>query len=88
MSERVADTSGLINVKNQVVPDELFLAALDQGKLLACVEKFISATLVTDDDEVMAHIKKFREEIAMLMKEKLTAPPPPRGRMCGSDGVY
>ena len=84
-----ADTSGLINVKNRVVPDELFLAALDQGKLLACVEKFISATLVTDKpDEVMAHVKEFREEIAMLMKEKLIVPPPPRGRMCGSDGVY
>lgn len=59
------------------------IVARDVGKKALAVRilQKLAGKYVDDGDGV-------RASIALREAKRLTAPPPPRGRMCGSDGVY
>lgn len=61
------DTSGLINLKNQVIPDEFFAATLKQAEFHTALEEFINAMMATGDSEkLMGHLEGFKEDLLSI----------------------
>ncbi len=64
-----SDTSGLINLKNQLqlIPDEFFAATLKQAELHTALEEFIDAMMATGDSEkLMGHLEHFKEDLLSI----------------------
>ena len=61
------DTSGLIKLKNQVIPDEFFTATLEHARFHTALEEFINAMMATGDSEkLMGHLENFKEDLLSI----------------------